>query len=391
MRSVNASGQQRQARRIRVLQLITTTVGGAGEYLVRVLDGLDRRRVETVVGFAPGAPLDAAAALRSEAVIHVPWDRRATLSGMLRATCRLTRFIRQGGFDVVVTHTSVAGLVGRIAAWRAGCPVIVHTAHTTAVLAARGVIGRFAYRLAEAALARITTCTVFSSHALEHMVMAAGGARQGRSLTAYHGIDLPRLDRQIEGARQRVREELGLGAGPVVLVAGRLEPAKGVDLALASWPQLRAHHPDAVLLIAGDGPDRADVERLAGPGVRLLGWRTDVPALCAAADVVAVPSRHESFGIIAQEAAAAAVPVVASRVGGLPEVVLDGVTGVLVPPLDPAALASAISALLRDPVRAAALGRAARHMVERRFTGGGAAAAHARLYQRLAHRRQRRG
>lgn len=175
--------------------------------------------------------------------------------------------------------------------------------------------------------------------------------------------------------------------GPAhVVAAGRLVAEKGFDVIIDALAQL----PDVRLTIAGDGPMRPLLEERARPyGSRVVfpGWvsQADLPALMGSAHVVAVPSRwQEPFCLVALEAALAARPVVASRAGGLPEVVLDGTTGLIVPMDDVTAMAQAIDALLRDPTRAAAFGATARDRALTEFTLGRCVDAYDTLYRRVA-------
>lgn len=149
-----------------------------------------------------------------------------------------------------------------------------------------------------------------------------------------------------------------------MLFAGRLTPQKGVHDLLAAWPSVRRANPDARLLVAGDGPERVRLERAAPDGVVFLGHLT-VEELGRRADeawVQVVPSAgFETFGLVAAEAMMRGLPLVATRIGGLVEVVLDGVTGTLVPPNDDASLSAALVQLLGDAAmreRMGALGRA---------------------------------
>ena len=151
--------------------------------------------------------------------------------------------------------------------------------------------------------------------------------------------------------------------GPVVLLLGRLVPQKGFDLAIDAFAEVLATLPAARLVVAGDGPERASLEaraRAAGldRAVDFRGWvrPEEVPGLIGATAVVAMPSRFEPYGLVALQAAQAGRPVVAARVGGLPEIVADGETGLLVEPEDVPALAAALLRLLRAPQEAAALG-----------------------------------
>jgi glycosyltransferase involved in cell wall biosynthesis len=159
-----------------------------------------------------------------------------------------------------------------------------------------------------------------------------------------------------------VRRELSPDGRPIVLAAGRLAAQKGLDVLIDAAAQWRDRDPRPVTVIAGDGPLAtglaAQAAALADGDVRLLGPRSDVPALLGAADVVVVPSRWEARALIVQEAMRAGRPVVATRVGGIPD--LTGAGALLVPPGDPAALAAAVTAVLDQPALTARLGRAAR-------------------------------
>jgi glycosyltransferase involved in cell wall biosynthesis len=163
------------------------------------------------------------------------------------------------------------------------------------------------------------------------------------------------------------------GNGPVVGTAGRLEPVKRLDLLISAAAKLRPRFPDLRVLIAGDGASRPQLERLThdlslGDAVEFAGWRDDLASLHRQLGVFCVTSEQEGFGVAALEAMASGVPVVASRVGGLPELVEDGRSGFLVPAGDVDALADRIARLLGDAELRARMGAAARRAVEERFT-----------------------
>jgi glycosyltransferase involved in cell wall biosynthesis len=178
---------------------------------------------------------------------------------------------------------------------------------------------------------------------------------------------------------------------PQLLCVCRLLRWKGIDVALNALSMLLPRFPSLRLIVAGDGPARAELEEQAGllgvkHAVSLVGMvsPTDVPALMSRATIVLVPSRdEEGFGLVALEAAFAERPVIASQVGGLPEVVLNGETGLIVPPDDAPALASAIASLLQDRSRAAALGSAARTRALTHFSVSRMADQYEGLYERL--------
>ena len=201
-----------------------------------------------------------------------------------------------------------------------------------------------------------------------------------RSSVIYNGLDVPPLEPQALEF-----------AVPRVLCLGRVVDDKGFDLALDAFALVRERFPRATLVIAGDGPARAGLENRAarlriGDSVDFIGWVNpeEVPELMNSATIVVVPSRwREAFGLVALEAALMGRPVVATRVGGLPEVVLHGETGLLVEKEDSVALAEAISRLLDHPELAEQIGSAARLRAQKVFGWKGHVDAYESLYKKL--------
>jgi glycosyltransferase involved in cell wall biosynthesis len=198
---------------------------------------------------------------------------------------------------------------------------------------------------------------------------------EGRTTTPvrriYNGVDLSRYDSQ--EACCTLPDEYGMEPGSeIVGVVARLEPEKGHATLLEAWPLVLRSVPDVYLLIVGEGSRREALEAQArdlriAHRVVFTGRRDDVPAVTAALDVAVLPSYREAQGLSVLEAMALSRPVVASNVGGIPEMITDGITGLLVPPHDPEALAGAIIRLLRDHPYADTLGRAGHDMVHDRF------------------------
>jgi glycosyltransferase involved in cell wall biosynthesis len=212
----------------------------------------------------------------------------------------------------------------------------------------------------------------------------------GRISVIPNGIELPAAP---PVPREEARMRLGLPPeARVVVVVAQLRPEKGHEVYLEAARYLRERSPNAVTLFAGEGPVRARLEEKAaglalGERVRFLGARSDVPVLLAAADVAALASHPvvETYPLAAMEAMAAGLPVVATKVGALAEIVEHGLSGFLVPPADPEALAGALAHLLNDDVLRARFGENARRraherfgiartvdLTERLFTGGAA-------------------
>lgn len=218
-------------------------------------------------------------------------------------------------------------------------------------------------------------CVVASTPVEARQLLEHYGADPGRLCTSPPGVDR-RVFRP--GSRLAARRRLGLGDGPVVLFVGRIQPLKGVDVALEGFARVADHHPDATLLVVGgpSGPQgEAELEELrrraAKPDlegrVRFVEPvpHTTLPVYYRAADLLVVPSRSESFGLVAVEAQACGLPVVAARVGGLAHVVDDGRTGVLVEGWDPEEYGAVIRSLIEDPGRLAAMRERAVEWAER--------------------------
>jgi len=207
-----------------------------------------------------------------------------------------------------------------------------------------------------------------------HRALEAGGVRPERLRTLYSGLDMTRVPDQEDG--QDIRRRFGIpGDAPLIGTVANLFPRKGYEVMLRALPAIRASAPDMHYLIVGSGDAmyekalHALVHDLGLEGrVHFGGFQESVYPCLAAMDVYAHPAIMEGFGIAVLEAMAMRKPVVATRTGGLPEIVLDGETGVLVPPRDPDALARAVVDLLREKTRRAALGKAGRDRVQAIFT-----------------------
>ncbi len=201
--------------------------------------------------------------------------------------------------------------------------------------------------------------------------LRAAGVPEERILSIPNGVDLERFRPAAADERAALRRALGLPDGPLVVYAGRLSPEKGVDVLARAWPRVVARLPAARLWMLGDGAERARLEELArregvAHALALPGPVADAAPFVRAADAAVLPSRTEGMPVALLEAMACAVPVVATAVGGSAEVLRDGLTGRLVPPERPDALADALVEALRDPA-AQDRARAARAEVAARY------------------------
>jgi glycosyltransferase involved in cell wall biosynthesis len=252
-------------------------------------------------------------------------------------------------------------------------PHVVFTCHAFASRDYQPAWRKRAYLAIERAMDRYTDRYFASSNAIRELLVSKRIARAERVTVIPQGIDLP--PPPTPQARQAAREALAADPDDLVVVwAGRLEEQKGLIHLLRAWPGVITALPRARLVLLGDGPLRGFLQAQAGRlgiagTVQFLGWRNDVAALMPGADVFCLPSLWESFGYVLLEAMAAGVPVVASAVEGIPEVVGDH-CGILVPPADPPRLTDALVEALRDSARRETMARAARQRVEREFTVG---------------------
>jgi glycosyltransferase involved in cell wall biosynthesis len=391
-----------QGDRIRVLQLTGITVGGSAEHLLQLAMLLPPDRFETTIALSGGGPLDAEIRSCGLPVLdYAPSHgeghfKQATPDGpveLVRQFLRMRTAIRRGRYDVVHTHTSVAGAMGRIAAWSARTPVRLHMLHAYAGHDGVPQPKRSLYRLVERALGLFTTHYVAGSRFIRDV-----GVRH-RLFRPEDVTVIPYSSRMAAGDateadRARLRAELGLPPETLLIaVVGRIEDQKGVDLLVRAVPAVVAQVPAAHVLVVGDGTRRAAAEALArdlgvDDRVHFSGWRHDLDHVMRAVDVLALPSRWEAFGIVNLEAMAAARPVVGFAVEGIPEVVVHGETGLLSPAGAVDDLARDLVRVLTDPGLAAGLGAAGRRRFLEHFTPERMVREHVELYDELLTRRR---
>lgn len=271
--------------------------------------------------------------------------------------------------QVVHTHLDTADVLGGIAARGLGLPVVstVHLAGP-AVSDAPGLRGRAKRELTTLGRALAADRVLAVSDAARAATVSRSRLRKDHVLTVRNGVAAAPPSR----SRQEVRDELGIPRDAVVAtMVTVLRRGKGHAIAFEAVARLRATHPSLVLLVLGDGPLRGDVERLAAPlgtGAVLTGHRDDVIDLLGASDILVHPTEMDAFPTSLLEASAVGLPVVASAVGGIPEIVEDGVSGLLLAHPTAASLAGALERLLADPALRATMGRAARERFETEFS-----------------------
>jgi glycosyltransferase involved in cell wall biosynthesis len=283
----------------------------------------------------------------------------------LRTLRDLVRIIRRVRPHIVHTHTAKAGAVGRVAALVCGVPIVVHTFHGHVLRGYFSPAKTALYRGIERTLARRTDRLLTVTDRVRDELLALGVGRPEQYVTVPLGFDLAPL-LQAEHRRGELRRELGLGQAPLVGIVARLVPIKAHEVFLAAAARVHAAMPDVRFLVVGDGERRAELERQVDAlglraATRFLGWRADLDRLYADVDVVVLTSRNEGSPVALIEAMAAGVPVVSTAVGGVPDVVQDGASGLLAAIDDEAAIAGHVLTLLGDRdlvARMGAVGRA---------------------------------
>jgi glycosyltransferase involved in cell wall biosynthesis len=369
--------------RRRIAQLVTELDPGGAERVVHDLaTGLDPARFESVVISLEDAGGEVARWLGEAGVPVRSVGMRRKLDPGARK--RLASILRDERAELLHTHLLHASYLGRRAARAGGVGAVVSTVHLVerAWLPWRTLADRLTAPLADA--------VVCVSESVRSQYLARVGADAGRIRVIHNGIAPARFRGPFD--RAEIRRELGLDeADRVVASLGRLRRQKGHDIALRAFAAVAREDERARLLVVGDGPERARLERLRarlslGERAVFTGQRRDVPEILSAADCLVAASRYEGFGLAVAEGMAAGVPVVASRVDSIPELIEDGVTGLLVPPGDADALARAVARVLGDPELARFLGARARERVSERFTLSRMLRAHEELYDELLDR-----
>ncbi len=369
---------------LRVAQVIGTTSGGTGSHVVMLAAGGQEQGL-TVSVIGPAAARDQFA---GTAVTYRPVDigdrpRPVRDAAAVRA---LRRRLRQAAPDIVHAHGLRAGAFAALAltptaGHRPALLVTVHNAAPARPAAAA------AYRVLELIVARRATAVRCASGDLAARMRSLGARDTGQAVVA-----APEFAAPSDAAVRKARGELGAVGQPLLMAAGRLAEQKGFGVLLDAAAGWQDRDPVPLLAIAGAGPlagELAAQARADGLAVVFLGHRSDIPALLAAADVVVVPSRWEARALIVQEAMRLGRPVVATAVGGIPD--LTGEDGaLLVPPGDPGQLAAAVLAVLDDERLAARLGTAALARSGALPSESDAVAAAVSEYHRLAARPVRR-
>ena len=359
--------------------------GGTEMNAVRTAEALDPSRARlTVFAMRPDGPMRSRYEAAGVPVVATPPVSTLVSVHTARQVWRLARQFRDSGVDVVHCHDVYTNWFAGLAARLAGVPLLTskrwiggHPRHLR--------LGRVAYRLSARVLA--------NSDGVARTLTTDGGVPPERVVVVPNFVEGAAFATLPDGAREEMRAAWGVPRGsPVVGCVARLRSEKGQATLLRAAARVRHRHPDLVVVLVGDGPEEGALRALAaelglGERVCFAGHRPNRPNPHQLFDVSVLASDHEGFPNTLIEAMAAGRPTVASNVGGVPDAVLDGETGLLVPAGDPAALAGALARVLGDPTWAAALGARGRAIARERFTPERVTSRLTELYAELAGRR----
>jgi glycosyltransferase involved in cell wall biosynthesis len=344
---------------IRIVYLIDNLLhGGTQTFLLNLARSLRDRGYAQRIICLNRADSSLLGLFRTAAIPVEVWPAWQSVSGF--ALLRLAILFREERTQVVQTMLTCADVLGRLAGRVARRPIIVSSL--------RGYLAPWQHLVNRLTLPLAHSITV-NADSLRSLV----GARKkmtSRIVTIHNGIDVESVP---STSRSEARAALGLGEHEFALgCVGRLSVEKGQRDLMAAFEQLAAVQGTAVLLLIGDGPDRRRLQTMASASrfasqIRLLGARVDACALLTGLDLLVLPSRDEGMPNIVLEAMAAGLPVVATRVGGVPDIVQDGVTGILVRPQDDEGLASAIERLAQNPQKRLQMVDAGRTRVAKDF------------------------
>lgn len=379
------------APRPKIAQVVTRMdVGGVPDHVMTLVRGLTGgHEVTLVTGEVTPCHSGALRELGIE-VVRLPFARLPEPGRDLRLVRALAALLRERRFDVVHTHMSKAALAGAVAARLVRPrPILVNTAHNLGSIALSHPVLRRLFRLYDRALlGGATDAVIVVSEAIRQEVLRLGVVGAARLHAVPNGVLTERFE---PGPGQAATRRAELGIAPedtVVVTVARLVWFKGLETLIDACALLHQRWPRLRLVIVGDGPLRAALEqRVADRGasghVIFAGERSDVPEMLGAADIFALSSVSEGMPISILEAMAARLPVVATSVGGIPELIGAGETGLLVPARDPDAFAAALDKLVAAPALRRSMGAAGRHRLDGVFSAAAMVRRTAALYAAL--------
>ncbi len=294
--------------------------------------------------------------------------RRINIIKDLKAFFDIWRIIKKNKPLIVHTHTSKAGLLSRLAAKLARIPIIIHTPHGHVFFGYFGPFKTKIFIILEKLASRITDkiVTLTNREKEDHVVFRI--ASEDKFAVISSGIELNKFKKFPLNENRNFKRELGIPENSLIIgTVGRLEPVKGPEVLIETAKYIVSKYPETIFIFAGDGYLKQSLEKKASDlglkkNMSFLGWRNDIAKIISVYDVFVLPSLNEGMGRVLVEAMALAKPIVASNIGGIPDLVTHGKNGFLVPPKNPKELAKYIQILLEDEEKREKMGLAGKEM-----------------------------
>jgi glycosyltransferase involved in cell wall biosynthesis len=379
----------------KVLHIHTLPViSGSGLNTFLTMEGLKKRGYETALACAPGGKLNSLVSGRGMRVI--PFKNLVQPLHPLKdslVVLDLARFLKTHPYHIVHTHNSKAGFVGRLAAKLAGVPAVVHTVHGFSFHDQEPPWRQGLFRSMERLAAQWCDQLIFISQPLMAWALREGIGKKEKMTRIYSGIELDRFQPVSEEKKMDLRRKWGLGEQDAVVgIVSKLWDGKGHIQLLDAFRQIHRTKKEAKLVIVGEGYRLEDLRRLVDThgldgSVLFAGFQADVAPLVATFDAAVLPSLFEGMGRVLLEAMAMGKPVVASRIGGIPDLVEHGVNGYLVRPGSVKDLKEALLKILNNPSLARKMGQAGRQRIKSEFDALAMVDAIERVYRHLLSRK----
>lgn len=387
----------------KIIHIITRLdKGGSAENTLLTALGINKKKYEVILVKGPTfesrmsnkehATISAdlkEAQLKGVRIVNLPFLlRRINPVYDLLSLFSLYVFLIKEKPTIVHSHTSKAGLLGRLAAKLAGVPIIVHTPHGHVFFGYFGPFKTKIFILLEKLASRITDKIVTLSNREKEDYLLFKIAEEEKFSVIFSGIGLNKFKEPLLSEKQNLRTELGIPENSLVVgTAGRLVPVKGPEFMLQAAKYIISRYPDTYFIFTGDGPLENDLNRKAlemgiSENIIFLGWRDDVAQIISIYDIFVLPSLNEGMGRVLAEAMALGKPIVASKIGGIPDLVIHGKNGFLVPPKNPKELAKYIQVLIEDKDKRGKMGLRGKEM-SLNFSAGGMIEKIASLYKEL--------
>lgn len=359
-------------KKIRILHIAATSTGGVGLNILLLSRYLNKDQFDISVAMALGATLDEELIKEGIKIYPIRMSRKPNRIINLLGLYQLWRLMGAEKFDIVHTHTSVGGFLGRIAAKARRVPVVLWSIHGWAFNYPMGTVSKKFLQMIERFLDFFTDHYVAVSRNMMEVGIQGSITTPEKVSVIYHGIEVDKYAGW--DSDNNLKKDLGIEEGvSVVGNIGRFEPQKAVDDFLKAARIVKNKTPNVNFLVVGDGPLRNDMGKLSMQlGIKdvvlFTGWKKNLKEYIGIMDIICMPSLWEALPFLLLEAMAMKKPIVATSVGGIPEVVDNGKTGILIPPSRPEDMARAIINLIGNKRIAEEMGEAGKQRVRQLFS-----------------------